>query len=287
VDAEARITQLWSLPGGQLIRSKAWHEIDEQGCKDAQFFPANQAVVGVTSNGTVHFWDLTTGAHTRSVELGSPGFFPLGLSLDNRWLLGRPSEGDALLWDLRAGRRVQQFSDFRSSAAFSPDGHWLAYDTPDYVIKVWDLAANREKATLKGHSWRISSLAFSPNGRLLASGGIEAEARLWSVESGQPLLVPLTGHLSGVGAVAFSGDGKTLITRGDEGTTRWWQVATGREMLLFQDVVMVFPIHSASFEGNPGDKMLVWRERQGPIRVTTLPALAEIDAVEKAKPRWP
>jgi WD40 repeat protein len=77
--------------------------------------------------------------------------------------------------------------------------------------------------------------------------------------------------------VMFSSDGKTLVTGGAGDTTiRFWSVAAGQEMLVFKDAELVSHIYST-----PADKFLVWQERGGPIRVTTLPTLAEIDAAQK------
>jgi WD40 repeat protein len=293
LDGKARITQLWSLPDVQLIRSFAWNEFEQQGYKDIQFFPANKSVVGVSTNGAVHLWDLATGAHLRSVQLGGTNFTPWQLSQDNRWLLGKLADNSGILCDLRSAQRVQHFPDFSRNyaAAFSPDGRWLAYSTTNYAIKIWNLADNREQAILKGHSWFVLSLRFSPDSRLLASGSSDADTcRLWSVESGKLFHPPLKGHQSGVFPIVFSSDGRTLITGSDDSTFRWWSISTGQEMLLFQNISMasgrdgfLFDTFSTQVELNPGGKWLVWQERQGLIRVTTLPTLAEIDAIEKGK----
>ena len=72
------------------------------------------------------------------------------------------------------------------------------------------------------------SVAFSPDGRTLASGDFEGTVRLWDVATGRQVGSPLTGHTGPVLAVAFSRDGRTLASGGDDGTVRLWDVATGR-----------------------------------------------------------
>jgi WD40 repeat protein len=84
----------------------------------------------------------------------------------------------------------------------------------------------RTVATLTGHQQAVRSVAFSPNGKLLASGSSDNTIRLWQVHSGRKS-TPLKGHHSAVLSVAFSPDGKTLASGSDDGTLRLWSVAAG------------------------------------------------------------
>ncbi len=77
--------------------------------------------------------------------------------------------------------------------------------------------------TLTGHSNKVTSVAFSPDGRILASGSDDHTIKLWDLQTGLQI-VTLCGHESYVQSVAFSPDGKTLVSGGYDNTVKVWQV---------------------------------------------------------------
>ena len=134
----------------------------------------------------------------------------------------------------------QAHTDTVSTLAFSPDERLLATGSWDGTIKVWDL----ERGTLSGGqagpgeepgrlshsllwtSWQtdsIQSLAFAPDGRMLASGGDDTIVRLWDATSGTNLQM-LLGPPSPVYTVAWSPDGSLLASGGFDGRIRLWQM---------------------------------------------------------------
>jgi WD40 repeat protein len=82
---------------------------------------------------------------------------------------------------------------------------------------------------LHGHTDWVRSVAFSPDGQMLASGSADGTIVLWDVMARQPLGQPLVGHMAEVWSVAFSPDGQTLASGGADGTIVLWNdVATGQ-----------------------------------------------------------
>ena len=105
---------------------------------------------------------------------------------------------------------------------------WIATasGSSDKTIRLWDVNTGKSKKTLKGHSSVVSTVAFSPNGTMIAGGSWDKTVRLWDVTTGKRKNT-LKGHTSVVRSVMFSPDGKTLASESNDETIRLWDVETG------------------------------------------------------------
>ena len=90
----------------------------------------------------------------------------------------------------------------------------------------------KPRATLKGHIKGVRSVAFSPDGKTLASGSYDNTIKLWDVGTGKEKST-LRGHTKIVTSVAFSPDGKTLASGSLDGTIKLWDVSTEREKVTW------------------------------------------------------
>jgi WD40 repeat protein/tRNA A-37 threonylcarbamoyl transferase component Bud32 len=145
--------------------------------------------------------------------LEDPGLFPADLR-DFAWgvLYGKCK---------RYRRALPGHAKRVSAVAFCPAGKrgappLLASGGHDGKVKLWDARTGAELASLHEHTSRVSTVAFSPNGRTLASGGYDGTIKLWDVAK-RTLLASLTSPAGPVAALAFSPDGKTLAANGGAG----------------------------------------------------------------------
>jgi WD40 repeat protein len=133
---------------------------------------------------------------------------------------------------------------------------------------------------LVGHSNRVTSIAFSPDGRRLASASWDGTVKIWDVEASQEL-VTLKGHSEKVTCVAYSPDGRCVSSSSHDRTVKVWDAATGREMLTLRepsDKVFGVAYHPAGtlvaavcIDGN----VLIWDARTGALEYTFSTATGE------------
>ena len=89
------------------------------------------------------------------------------------------------------------------------------------------------KQTLQGHTSEVSSVSWSPDGKLILTGSGDNTAKVWNAEKGQELLT-LKGHTLPVRSVSWSPDGKRILTGSEDTTAKVWDVATGQELLTLK-----------------------------------------------------
>jgi WD40 repeat protein len=196
--------------------------------------------VSQTFSATIRFiFTGTLTGHTSSV-------WSVAFSPDGKLLASGSVDKTIKLWDVATGREVRTLSGHTSwvtSVAFSPDGRLLAscscgkvenYNCVQGEIKLWEVASGREVRTLTGHTDWVWSVAFSPDGRLLASGSLDKTIKLWDVASGR-LVRTLSGHTNAVTSVAFSPDGRLLASGSLDYTIKLWEVASGSEVRTLSD----------------------------------------------------
>jgi eukaryotic-like serine/threonine-protein kinase len=183
----------------------------------------------------------------------------VAFSRDSRWLLLMASGSvSARLWDVESGatRAVDGPRDLVVGDV-SPDGTLVAFAHEGGAVSLWSTETGKEVRSLGRHANKATWVAFSPDGRWIASIGGDANILVTSVATGTQRT--FSAHKGAVTGIAFSPDSKLIATGGDDGEVRLWAVDGDEERVLGRHVGDIF---SLSF--SPDGSRLVTRISGGP-----------------------
>jgi WD40 repeat protein len=240
-------------------------------------------------NGILEHWNLATMSRVASWQVHKGEASAAAFSADGRMIATSGAKGDVKLWDTTTHREVRQFEPAGKRLrrlVFSPDGRLLAgaeHTEDDPRVWIWDFNEGSLLHKLDGYYGIGPSLAFSPDGKLLATPHADGNARLWEIPSGN-LKAPLKGHvLKGhvglVNGVAFSPDGKTLATGSYERKIKLWNIATQQEVATLGPLPGSCLLLSFSPDGHTLAAGC-WMGSEPYMLLFQAPSFEEIDAAE-------
>jgi WD40 repeat protein len=164
----------------------------------------------------------------------------IAFSTDGKTLVSGSLDDTIKLWDIETGKAlgkplIGHSGSIRNDLAFSPNNSIAASITKNHGIQLWDIKNKKfidSGSHLKFVGSRSQDIAFSPDGKILASADIHHEViRLWDVKN-KHILSTFLGHSNGVVRVAFKPDGKELASADASAEIRLWDIETGYSMFL-------------------------------------------------------
>ncbi|MFB0551689.1 MAG: protein kinase [Phycisphaerae bacterium] len=160
-------------------------------------------------------------------------------SSDSKVLATSAGSGTICLWDAHRWQPLRKFETDSITGGFSPSVSTISWDPGDTVIarpnnhqdalEILDSQSGQVLRVLYGNSQKIASVAWSPDGTLLAAGTIDGKAHLWDIksDSNEPF-VTLDARTGRANTVTWHPDGQSLITAGEDGNIKLWEPHTGK-----------------------------------------------------------
>jgi WD40 repeat protein/transcriptional regulator with XRE-family HTH domain len=233
VDSTVRI---WDASNGEVLHVLKGHAVEVGGLA---FSPDRRLLLSSSEDAMLIIWDVETGELLR--ELPDFTVFKVSFSPDGKRVAAATFNG-LQVWlytpgeplTLENSQAILTIPD-GGAAVFSPDGKWLAAlslsTASGNAVKLWDANTGQELLTMAGHTDWLAGLAFSPDGKRLASTSLDGTVRVWSLEPGREMVTVLSPSAGYGNRVVYSPDGEELATNGGDGTATIWNAKTGQPRL--------------------------------------------------------
>jgi WD40 repeat protein len=236
--------------------------------------------------GEVKLWDAQTGQELLALQGHTGAVRSVVFSPDGQRLASGSDDRTVTVWDVQTGKVVLALKGHTepvTSVTFSPDGQRIASGSGNAgqafavggfdpskpgEVKVWDALTGQQLLSLKGDTRTLTSVAFSPDGKRLASGSADRTVKVWDLQTAQQVL-SLQGHKNSVNSVAFSPDGNRIASGSADHTVKVWAAQTGQELLTLQgyrdwvNSVAFSPDGKRLASGSGDHRVKVWDAQTG------------------------
>lgn len=212
------------------------------------FSADGRSLLSASRDGEAALWDVEAGSVIRRVgrppkdakpandSKPSEAFQEVAFTSDGRQFASTyfSDAGVVHLWDGRDGTEamtLEQDEDV-TSLCYSPNGETLAVGTVTGPIRMWDARSGKMLFKLDGHEGITLFLAFSSDGRRLASAGSDKTVRVWDLSTRKEVSTLRTPDI--VEYISFSPEGQLLASGGDDRTIRLWDIQKGKEVAVLR-----------------------------------------------------
>ncbi len=200
-----------------------------------EFSPDGRTVLAAVGDGKARLIDVSPRVVAETLRAGPPGITDAAFARRGHLVLTTNDRSVSKLWNATTGRLVRALPDRRdqvTSGAISPNGKWIA-TVGLKGIHLWT-SDGKSRGVYGSPRDPINTLAFSPNGRLLASGDWLGVVRVRRVTGGT-VDGKMRASLDPIESVAFGPAGRAVISAGADGVVRAWDVRSGKPDTLLKE----------------------------------------------------
>ena len=175
-DSNAKI-RLWNATTGVYRVTLEGHTNTIHSIK---FSPDGKTLASADTEGKIRLWDATTGFHKQTLTEHTRRVYDIVFIENGKTLVSMSTDNTIRFWDVATGQQKKYFENNLSNVTINAAGTMIA-SRSSRTIYLWDIATETEIANLTGHTSDVYSITFSPNGKMLASGGADRIIRLWKL----------------------------------------------------------------------------------------------------------
>jgi WD40 repeat protein/tRNA A-37 threonylcarbamoyl transferase component Bud32 len=274
--------RVWDLATGKEILTLRGHLAEVNA---VAYSPDGRRLVSAGRDRTIKLWDAAREQEPLVLDRSTRPIYGVAFDRDGGRCASAAEDGHLKVWDPSSGLELwgRRVSEALGCVAFNSDGR-LAFAGHGQVVTICDAATGRDILTLPGHAAMIRSVAFSPDGRRLASASDDCSVKVWDSATGKETLT-LRGHKKPVWGVAFSPDGQRLVSGSEDKTAKVWDAATGRELLtltghkMYVAAVAFSPDGRRIVTGSWDYSLKLWNAATGQDLLSCLGHTAPVQAV--------
>jgi WD40 repeat protein len=235
--SEDTTIRLWDIDTGVGLGILNGHQ---QSIDAIVFHPHKSGLLYSSGkDGLIKLWNVKTAAELISIDSQQSKINCLAISPDGKLLISASCDRTIKIWylgltdehsiDNLITLKTHQLSV--NAIAFNPSAGDLKFASvsSDRRVMLWGMESKTPLCILTAHTQAVKTLAFSLNGKLLATAGDDGSIHIWDLEYRQ-LTQTLSAHRWTISGLAFWNDGNTLISTSWDGNIKFWQIDTGREI---------------------------------------------------------
>jgi WD40 repeat protein/serine/threonine protein kinase len=249
-----KTVRLWDIESGTPRLSLRGHE---SAVLALAIMHRTDWLVSVGVDQTMRLWDVSQESRTRLFKGHEREVLSLAASKDGSKLISASFDNTIKLWDLKNPQKSKTFKSHKDavhSVAFHPNDHSFASGSKDGTVCIWRFYRQKPLQIVReGIEGAVRSLAYRPDGSLLAIAGAGKKIHLWVLDKetlAGPLCAPLMGHTKIISTLAFCPKGRYLVSGSDDHTVRIWDCKDSKpsQVQLLDD--HRDSIHSLAFSPN-------------------------------------